>query len=240
MVNSKNQGGSRKNSKPRCNLCNKQKEISFEGDGIQYPVFSCPEHGPDERNEWALWWEKYSDRGLKRQYWQNKKDQPSCVVSYFCHQFNEFYGFPYTMDYSNPIPYKNKEFTMARRILTMFGQDFLHIPNYIKWVFAKKVRTTKYPVNSLGLFASSKFVNEYRAARARRQKPKRCTNIPQDFLEWCKEKYPRVVEYHELESYNDLNILVALAEDHPGEADVVREARKRGILPETGYAQLEE
>ena len=51
-----------------------------------------------------------------------------------------------------------------------------------------------------------------------------------------------MVEYHELESYNDLNILVALAEAHSAEAEVaiVSEARKRGILPESGYAQLEE
>lgn len=242
MAHSKNQGGSRKSSKPSCALCGQEKEVSFEGNGIQYPVFSCPEHGPDERNEWELWWEQYSDRGLKKEYWQNKKDQPSCVVSYFCNQYQEFYGFPYVMDYSNPIPYKNKEFTMARRILAMFGSEVMLIPNYIKWVFMKRVKTRKYPINSLGFFASSKFVNEYKAARARSSKPKRSTNIPKSFLQWCEENYPKVVEYHELESYNDLNVLIALTETSaaPNEAAVVTEARKRGILPESGYAQLEE
>jgi len=228
--------------KPKCTICGKQKEISFEGDGIQYPVFSCPDHGPDERNEWELWWEQYSDRGLKKEYWSSKKDQPSCVVSYFCYQYQKFYGFPYTMDYTSPVPYKNKDFTMARRILIMFGGDVLQIPNYINWVFSKRVKTTKYPVNSLGFLASSKFVNEYKAARARSIKPKRSTNIPKSFLQWCKENHPEVVEYHELESYNDLNVLVALTDAHsaPNEALVVSEARRLGILPESGYAQLEE
>lgn len=228
--------------KPKCDACGKQKEVSYEGNGIQYPVFSCPDHGPDARNEWELWWEKYSDRGMKKEYWQNKKDQPSCVVSYFCHMYNEFFGFPYIMDYSNPIPYKNKEFTMARRILAMFGEDYLHIPNYIKWVFKKRVKSTKYPVSSLGFLASSKFVNEYRAARARGAVLKRSTKIPKDFLQWCKENYPKVVEYHELESFNDLNILIALVEtfSESAEAAVIDEARKRKILPESGYAQLEE
>jgi hypothetical protein len=241
MVSSKSPRGSRKNSKPKCKECGKEKEISFEGDGIQYPVFSCPEHGPDERNEWALWWEKYSKRGLKREFWLNKKDRPSCVVSYFCHKYQEFFGFPYTMDYSNPIPYKNKEFTMARRIITMFGDDFLQIPNYILWVFKKRVRSKKYPLSSLGFFASNKFVNEYRMARANNQKPKRSTKLPAEFLDWCRKNYPNVVEYNELESYNDLNMLVVLGEaGGSDEKMVVQEARNIGILPKTGPIQLEE
>jgi len=228
--------------KPKCVICGKEKEISFDGDGIKYPVFSCLEHGPDKRNEWQLWWDKYSNRGLKKEYWNNKKDQPSCIVSYFCYQFNKFYGFSYTMDYSNPIPYKNKEFTMARRILTLFGDDYLQIPNYIKWVFNKRVRSRKYPVNSLGFLASSKFVNDYKSARARNIKPKRSTKIPESFLKWCKENYPEVVEYHELKSFNDLNVLISLSSSNniSNEAKVVEEARNKGILPKTGYAQLEE
>jgi len=231
-----------KNSKPSCVICGKQKEVTYEGNGIQYPVFSCPDHGLDTRNEWELWWEKYSTLGLKKECWHNKKDRPSCVVSYFCNKFQEFFGFPFVMDYSNPLPYKNKEFTMARRIIVMFGDDYILIPNYIRWVFNKRVKTQKYPVNSLGFFASSKFVNEYRAARARSAKPTRSTNIPEDFLQWCKEHYPVVVEYHELESYNDLNMLVALSDSNVDGAEVavVNEARKRGLLPESGYAQLEE
>lgn len=227
--------------KPICDLCGKIKEISFEGDGIQYPVFSCPEHGPDKRNEWALWWEKYSDRGLKKEFWENKKDRPSCVVSFFCYQYNKFYDFPYTMDYSNPVPYKNKEFTMARRILAMFGEDYMQIPNFIKWVFMKRVKSKKYPLNSLGFFASSKFVNEYRAARARHEKPLRSSGIPKDFLRWCAENHPGVVETHELESYNDLNMLIALSPaKYPDEASVVVEARRRKIAPNEGFIQLEE
>lgn len=223
----------------KCKICGEEKEVSFEGNGVQYPVFSCPKHGPDERNEWELWWNKYSDRGLKKEFWHNKKDRPSCVVSYFCHQYEGFYGFPYVMDYSNPIPYKNKDFTMARRIITMFGDNYLYIPNYIKWVFLKKVKSRKYLLNSLGFFASAKFVNEYMSARARYKKPKRSSSIPKDFLEWCKKNYPRVVEYHELESYNDLNML-SVAQNEKDEKMVIAEARKRGILPKEGFAILEE
>ena len=86
------------------------------------------------------------------------------------------------MDYSSPIPYKNKEFTMARRIIAMFGNDFIQIPNYIDWVFAKRIKSNKYPLSSIGFFASSQFVNEYKSARARSQKINRSTSIPNDFL----------------------------------------------------------
>lgn len=226
--------------KHKC-YCGKQMDITYKGDGIQYPVFSCPEHGVD-KNLWEEWWDKYSDRGLKKQYWEVKKELPSCIVSYFCHQFQKFYGYSYTLDSSNPVPYSNKEFTMARRIITMFGEDFNLIPNYIKWVFIRKVKTRKYPLNSLGFFASSAFVNEYKAERARAQKVKRSSKIPENFLLWCKEHYPDTIKYHEIETYNDLNVLIGLANDNDNknEISIIEEARKRNLIPKTGYIKLEE
>jgi hypothetical protein len=227
--------------KPKCKICKKEKQIEYEGDRVQYPVFSCPEHGI-ETNEWEKWWNNYSDRGLSKEYWHDKRERPSCVVSYFCNQYYEFYGFPYTLDYSNPIPYKNKEFTMARRIISMFGENYKYIPNYIKWVFKKKVKNRKYPVNSLGFFASSQFVNEYNAARERANKPKRSSSIPERFLQWCRDSYPKIVDYHELQSLNDLNMLIGIAEADPQseEMNVIREARLKGIIPQSGFIQLEE
>lgn len=221
--------------------CGKIMNITYEGDGIQYPVFSCPEHGID-KNLWKEWWEKYSDRGLKKEFWKNKRDLPSCIISYFCNQFQKFYNYSYTLDCSSPIPYSNKEFTMARRIITMFGEEHLLIPNYIKWVFVRKVKTKKYPLSSLGFLASSAFVNEYKAERARSQKPKRSSKIPDDFLSWCNENYPETIKNHEVETLNDLNVLIGLAKDkrNVDEKYIVEEAKRRNIAPKSGFIKLEE
>jgi len=222
----------------KCKKCGAKLEIDFDGIDVIYPVFSCPEHGV-EKNEWKEWWEKYSELGLKKECWHNKKDRPSCVVSYFCHIFLKHYGKAFTLDTSNPCPYKNKDFTMARRVLSMFGEDYLQIPNYIKWVFKHKLKGRKYPLKSIGFLTSALMINEYKLQRARQEKPKRSSNIPSDFIQWCEQNYPQVIEYHQVKTLNDLNVLIALAERGP-EGRVVEEARNRGIVPQQGYIQLEE
>lgn len=225
-----------------CKLCGAQKEVVFEGDGVQYPVFSCPKHGPDDRNEWKIWWEQYHDRWKDKECWDKPSDKPSCVIGYFCHKFKEFYGYDYTFDYSNPIPYKSKDFIMARRILTMFNADANDAKIYIRWVFAKKVRSTKYTITSLGFFASAPFVNEYKAAKAYSKVLRRSTKLPDHFLNWCQTYYPDVLEVHNLETWNDLNGLVTFINSYGKENKeycVVREAIYRGMLPEDGYRDLE-
>jgi hypothetical protein len=211
----------------------------FEGNGVQYPVFSCPEHG--KSNEWEVWWDKYSTLGGSIKHWENGRDRPSCVLNCFCRTYREFFGFDYTFDYSTPIPYKNKDFTMARRILTMFRDDYMQIPNYIKWVFNKRVRSKNYPVNSFGFFASSRFVNEYKAARNRSKKPTRSTKIPSRFLDWCSEEYPEVLKTYELKTFNDLNVLIAIvnAYNRKPEQEVVKKARELKIIPKSGFIRLE-
>lgn len=226
-----------------CKICGAKKEIVFEGDGIQYPVFYCPNHGKDERNEWAIWWEQYKDRWRQKEYWSKPADKPSCLIGYFCHKFKEFYGYDYTFEYSNPIPYKSKDFMMARRILAMMNADANDARVYIRWVFEKKVRSTKYTVTSLGFFASAPFVNEYKAAKARSKVLKRSTPIPKEFLDWCLQNYPKVLETHSLETWNDINGLVTFVKSYGKDNEenfVVSEAIRRGMLPQNGFRKLED
>jgi len=226
-----------------CKTCGAQKEVVFEGDGVQYPVFSCPEHGPDSRNEWKIWWEQYRDRWREKRYWDKPADKLSCIIGYFCHKYKEFYEYDYTFDYSNPIPYKSKDFVIARRILAMFNADANDVRTYIRWVFAKKLKSQKYNVTSFGFFASAPFVNEYKAAKAYSQVLRRSTKLPDHFLNWCRAYYPDVLETHSLETWNDLNGLVTFINSYGKdntEYCVVREAIHRGMLPEHGYRSLED
>lgn len=225
-----------------CKECGKEKELTFQGNGIQYPVFSCPEHGT-EKNEWEIWWQKYHDRYKDKEYWQRPIDRPSCVVGYFCNEFQKFYGYTYTLDYNNTSPYKSKDFVIARRLLTMFGEDFMLIPGYIKWVFAKRIKTVKKTITSFGFFATSDFVNAYKAARARNLILKRSTPLPNDFLDWCKENCPIIFEKQELSTWNDLNGLVTHIKcygvDNP-EGVVINKAIELGLLQPGQYKKLED
>jgi hypothetical protein len=234
----------KKSSKNVCKLCGAKKEVSFEGEGVQYPVFSCPEHGLDKRNEWKIWWEMYSERWKEKRYWNNPADRLSCVIGYFCDKFKEFYGHPYTLDVSNPIPYKSKDFVMGRRILAMFENNTADIRIFIRWVFAKKVRSRKYTVNSFGFFANAAFVNEFKAAKARNQVLKRSTPLPKEFIEWC-SKGPcfEVVDNHGLKTWNDLNVLIGMVRTYSGSTGmvgvVVDQAVKRGMILMDSFGQPE-
>jgi hypothetical protein len=232
-----------KSDKDKCRLCGRPKEVSFEGIGAQYPVYSCPEHGAD-RNEWAVWWEEYSERWLVDANWDKPAERLSCLVGFFCHVFKEFYNRPYVFSYENPCPYKGKDFTMARRILAMFNGSAREARTYIRWVFAKRVRTADRTVSSLGFFASAKFVNEYLHAKARAKTLRRSTPLPQEFLQWCHENCSVIFDRQELVSWNDLNGLVTHVRSYGSdncEGTVVFEAVRRGMLPaKDEYRKLED
>jgi len=216
----------------KCKVCNINKEVVFKGDGVQYPVFSCPKCG-DEKNDWQKWWEEYKDRFKDPENWKKKKELLACVVGYFCYKYKEFYGFNYTFTYTNPVPYTSKDFTMGRRLITMFENDGPAIKNYIKWIFAKKVRPS-YSITSLGFFTVANLVNEYKAARARAKILKRSSPLPKEFLNWCKENHNEVFDSHHLENWNDLNRLVKFVNQYGInclEGNIVMEAVNRKMLP---------
>lgn len=219
--------------KPICKTCGKIKEVTFKGNGIQYPVFSCPEHQDLDKNEWEIWWEKYHDRYKDKECWKSLKDRPSCIVGYFCNEFYKFYGYSYVLDYNNPIPYKNKEFTMARKLMTMFGENYMWIPNYIRWVFDKRVKDRKKAITSFGFFALPDLVNSYFAARASQSVLRRSTPLPKEFLEWCGSTHPQIFERQELGTWNDLNGLVTHVKIYGEEGlewQIVKEAIGRKLL----------
>jgi len=233
----------KKSGPPKC-VCGLEKEITFERDGeAEYPVFSCPEHGPDKRNEWALWWKTYKDRWKEDRYWDKNADKLSCLVGYFCHLYFKFYDHPYVFAFSNPNPYRDKDFVMARRILTMFKWNAREAKVYLRWVFQKRVRTPNYSIHSLGFFASQKFVNEYFHAKARSKVLRRSTSLPKDFLKWCEETCPEIFQAQELSTWNDLNGLIShiLSYGESGvENNVLEEAVKRGLLTDKyTYRKLE-
>lgn len=221
-----------KKEKPKCKICGLETEIVFDGNGVQYPIFSCPKCGRGE-NEWEKWWNLYSTRWKENDCWNNNKDKPSCLIGYFCSKFNEFYGHPYTFNISSPIPYKGKEFTMARRIIAMFDGDAKEAAMYIKWVFAKKVISRKKAVTSLGFFTVSDFINEYKYAKAQSLVLRRQTPLPKDYLEWCSKECPALFEKHDFKTWNDLNGLVSFVRAYKNadlENRVVMEAVNRKML----------
>jgi hypothetical protein len=183
---------------------------------------------------WKKWWDQYSQLHKDQANWQEKKHALSCLVGFFCAEYEKFYGHPYTFSVVTPQPFKNKDFTMARRILAMMDGDALRAANYIKWAFHFKVRRRSYPVRSMGFFASADFINDYNVARAQAAVLRRSTPLPPAFLAWCRENEPEIFDRTELAVWNNLNGLVAHVKargiDGP-ERRVVEEAVKRGMLP---------
>lgn len=233
----------RKKNVPRCPECDEPKEIVFAGTVVRYPTFSCPTHGPDKRNEWELWFEKYRDDWRDEGAWEGEANRRlSCLVGYICNKYWEFYGTPYVFAYGSPNPWTDQDFMLVRRLLAMFWQNAREARTYVRWVFAKRIRSPKYTISSMGFFASSKFVNEYFQAKAKSEKLTRSTKLPADFTAWCLQNHPEIFELQQFETWNDLNGLVTHVRSHGTdsvEGRVVCEAINRGMLPDGGYAKLE-
>lgn len=218
--------------------------MSYGGDGVEYPVFVCPVCGPDKRNEWELWWKEYRFLWRDNGKWDEPRHMLPCLVGYFCAKFAELYGYPFRFKYTNPNPYKSKDFIMGRSLLAMFDGDAKAARTYVRWVFAFKIRSTNYVISSLGFFASQKFVAEYMHARARSRVLRRSTPLPTEFVEWCLANEPDVFEHRELETWNDLNGLVTHVKYYKRddtESRVAAEAVRRGMLPRgPDYVRLED
>jgi len=232
MINSKNTKKLKKKSSVRCKVCNNETEIIYENEDAHYPVFSCPQHGI-QQDEWKRWWEQYSEKWKDKQARENPRDKLVCLIGYFCYKYKQFYGHPYTFDSSNPIPYKSKDFIIGRRILSMFDNDITDSLLYIKWVFLKKVASRKRTVSSLGFFSLTNLVNEYKCAKALNNVIKRQTNLPEDFINWCKQNYNNVFEKHSLSTWNDLNVLISFVNTFGNdneEGHIINEAINRNLI----------
>lgn len=214
--------------------CGSDKEVIFAGEGVQFPTFSCPQCGPDKRNEWEIWWDGYKDTWRDDDKWNRPADALVCVVGFFCYYYKEFYGEPFVFSYHSAKPYTDKDFIQARRILAMFDGNAKEVKTYIRWVFAKKIKSPKYEIKGLGFFSLQNFANEYRRAKAKAHVIKRFTKLPNDFLVWCKDNAREVFDNQELETWNDLNGIVSVVKSY-GENGVewfvAQEAIRRGMLP---------
>lgn len=232
MKQSSVQKKSRRKLTPKCK-CGLEQEVDWQGDGVQYPVFSCPDCGP-AKNDWEIWWNKYKDLWKDKQNWQEKKNYVSCIVGYFCHRYEEFYGRTFAFSYSSPTPYKDKQFTMARRLLVMFDGDAWEVGQYVKWGFTKLI-SPNYHITGLGFFTKNDIANRFKVFRAKRRQIRRRTPLPKDFIEWCKTQATQIFDNQELENWNDLNGLVSVVKSYGMdniEGKVVEEAVKRKMLPE--------
>lgn len=245
MTRSKESRRSKPKSDDRACACGRRKEVTYAGDGVEYPVFACPQCGVDKRNEWELWWGEYRLLWQDNDKWDEPKHKLPCLVGYFCAKYAELYGHPFHFDYATPNPYKSKDFIMGRRLLVMFDGNAKEARTYVKWVFAFKVKSVDYAISSLGFFVSQKFVSEYLQAKTRARVLRRSTPLPTEFVEWCLENESGVFERQELDTWNDLNFMVAYVKQggnhDSAESRVVCEAVRRGMLPQgPGYAKLED
>lgn len=224
--------------------CGKKKDVIFEGEDVQYPTFSCSSCGPDKRNEWEIWWKTYKDNWKEDKKWSRPADALSCLVGFFCYYYKEFYGEPFVFSYQSAKPYTDKDFIMARRILSMFDGNAKEAKTFMRWVFAKKIKTPKYGITGLGFFTVQQFANEYRQAKAKARKITRFSPLPKEFLGWCKQNAPTVFDDQELKQWNDLNGLVSVVKSYGKEGvewEVVEEAMRRGMIPPgPEYRKLEE
>jgi hypothetical protein len=182
--------------------CPGKYKLTYE-DGA--PIFTCDTCG-DMELTWKKFYNEYLQLYNKKENWDNKKDQVSCIIGFFCYMYEDFYKTPYVFVPRNPNPYGAKECKDAWSLLAAFNGNAHEVRRYLYWLFKKginkNVTITHFGyVNTIGL------IRKYNLYAKRKKVLRRESKLPTVFIDWCKEHTPDIFSKFELSTMNDLSML---------------------------------
>lgn len=233
-------------AKTLCKICGEVKTITYAGQKLQYPVFYCSFCDRTDKNEWEAWYNEYKNLWSDKKNWDNKNGV-SCIVGYFCNLYKKYYDKEYAFSYGSPNPYIDKDFLIARKLLTMFDGEAFEVGLYIKWMFEFHVKNKKKKITSMGFLTIQNLVNDFKLKRKKAKQIKRISPLPKPFIDWCSKNYPDIFSKCALETWNDLNGLITYVscwknlDDEAMEKKILKYAVETGLLESPlSYKQFEE
>lgn len=188
---------------------------------------------------------------------------PLSLLSYFILSYEKMNGVEYIFTPSKRGPTKCKEMKDAAKIWQSFDrgrykalkdpeekkeykrQLVAVLKEYIDWMFNVKMRGRATNVTGLGLFVVTNVMNEFLQWRKKNKNkaPRRGTAINRELIEWAKATVPAVFERHQVDVYDDLNVLIDYVAvyslpEHEPEHQLIQKAREMGLLPREGKLEL--
>ena len=196
------------------------------------PIFECDACG-DKELTWQKFYNEYLHLYRVKENWDNKKDQISCIIGFFCHMYKEFYGTAYIFVPKNPNPYGSKECRDAWSLLAAFNGSANSVRKYLYWLFKRGGLSKSAAITSFGYINTPAIIRKYNLYYKKKNIRTRASKLPDKFTEWCKEYAVQIIDNYELTTMNDLGALLSYARkfDESGvEGTVLGQAKSLGLI----------
>jgi hypothetical protein len=208
------------------------------------PIFTCDRCGHEELT-WKKFYNEYLQLYSVKENWDNKKDQVSCIIGFFCHMYRDFYGTDYVFVPKNPNPYGAKECKDAWSLLAAFSGDAHEVRKYVYWVFKKGINKN-ITITHFGYINTPGLIRRYNLYAKRKKILRRESKLPKAFIDWCNTNVPDIFEKYNLETMNDLGAMLSFYKTYSEsrnmetEFDVILEAKKSGLITKNGNLNIGE
>lgn len=202
---------------------------SFYEDNI--PIFVCNVCG-DRNLSWKKFYEEYMQLYAKKENWEIKKHQISCIIGFFCYSYKQFYNLDYIFVPRSINPFSSKECKDATIMLKVFGNDPILARKYIYWFFNKFLHSS-IEISSLGYLNSPNIIRKYNLYHKKKQKLNRSSNLPKKFIRWCEDNASDIFSSYSLKTMNDLGALLGYckgAETGSVERNVLDQAERYNLI----------
>lgn len=181
------------------------------------PIFTCEKCG-DKELTWQKFYTNYLQLFKKKENWDIKKHQVSCIIGFFCYMYKNHYDIDYVFVPQNPNPYGSKECRDAWALLSAFHGDAHIVRKYIYWFFTKFIKKNT-DVVSFAYINTPGIVRRFKLYMEKKKTLTRSSTLPKVFLEWCQNNIPEIFSSYELNTMNDLGALLGYVKNYNDEID---------------------
>lgn len=173
-------------------------------------------------------------------------------LAYFCNKYEKVNGVPFRLVRCKNGPTRGKEASDFAKLFRIFAPENYSnlnsieknkirteiswkIYNYINWVFDYKFRMKMGSVTGTRLFHIYSLINEFERMYLIHQKKIKDNLKINDLRVWCKNNYPDLLEIHQLNTINDIKMLISYSESYnlsknEPEMLLIREARRMDLI----------
>lgn len=184
--------------------------------------------------DWLKWETEYKYFWQDDDKWESKKDHLTCLLGWFAHLYEEYYGTGFTFSLNEKGLFRGTEMHHIRKMYSMFGNNAMPARDYISWIFQNKVRLRKKRITSLGFLATPAVIQEFKLMRERQRVVSRSTPLPEKMSLWVEKFAPEVLDYVSLRDFGELNLMLTYYKDGHLQGEKAVDAFVKKLI-KTGY-----
>jgi len=176
------------------------------------PFLVCDKCG-HRIEDWVRWESDYKGFWQNEAKWTTKKDHLTCLLGFFAHLYQDYYGTAFTFSLNEKGLFRGPEMHQLRKLYGMLDGNVQLARDYISWIFEEKVKMRKKRITSLGFLATASVIQEFKLKRERMSVISRSTPLPEKMLRWVETFAPGVTSVVSLRDFGELNLLLTYYRD---------------------------